>query len=116
MADTETATTERQPLQVGDVFCASWGYDQTNIDFYEVVKVTATGVRLEAINSRVVQVGPGTMDQVEPVLGTGDPTKAFFRKVDAYRGNFHVNINSYASAYRLVDDRKIYQTGFGYGH
>ena len=24
------------PLQVGDVLCASWGYEQTNVDFYQV--------------------------------------------------------------------------------
>jgi hypothetical protein len=27
------------PFKVGDIFSDSWGYDQTNIDFYEVVAV-----------------------------------------------------------------------------
>jgi len=32
-----TATT------VGTVFAHSWGYDQTNVDFYEIVKVSKSG-------------------------------------------------------------------------
>jgi len=27
-------------VKVGDVFRSSWGYDQTNIDYYEVIAVT----------------------------------------------------------------------------
>jgi len=27
-------------VKVGDIFYTSWGYEQTNIDFYEVVRVT----------------------------------------------------------------------------
>lgn len=31
------------PLKAGDIFCWSWGYDQTNIDFFEVISVSASG-------------------------------------------------------------------------
>jgi len=34
-------------VQVGDVFTYSWGYDQTNIDFYAVVGVSASGKTLK---------------------------------------------------------------------
>ncbi len=30
------------PLQLGDILKASWGYEQTNIDYYEVTKVIGT--------------------------------------------------------------------------
>jgi len=33
----------RTKYTVGTVLCNSWGYDQTNIDFYEVVRRSATG-------------------------------------------------------------------------
>jgi len=29
----------RHTLKVGDILCSSWGYDQTNVDFYQVVAV-----------------------------------------------------------------------------
>lgn len=31
-------------LKIGDILYSSWGYDQTNIDFYEVVKVMGKNV------------------------------------------------------------------------
>jgi hypothetical protein len=44
-------------VEVGAIFCWSWGYDQTNVDFYEVVGVTAKSVRVREIASEPV---PGT--------------------------------------------------------
>lgn len=38
-------------MKKGDILVSSWGYDQTNIDFYEVVKATektATPVELKS--------------------------------------------------------------------
>jgi len=26
-------------LKVGDILCSSWGYDQTNVDFYQVINI-----------------------------------------------------------------------------
>ena len=42
------------PYQVGDILNSSWGYDQTNVDFYEVVGVTDKSVRLEKIGNRTI--------------------------------------------------------------
>ena len=36
-------------LKVGDIFRCSWGYDQTNIDFYEVVEVKGKAVVVREI-------------------------------------------------------------------
>ena len=40
-------------MKQGDVFVSSWGYEQTNVDFYEVVKVTAKTVMLIPIERKV---------------------------------------------------------------
>lgn len=42
------------PVKVGDIFTYSWGYDQTNVDYYEVVGVTPSGksVRVRQIAER----------------------------------------------------------------
>lgn len=34
-----TATEMTPTVELGQVFSYSWGYDQTNVDFYQVVKV-----------------------------------------------------------------------------
>ena len=42
----ETETVERTRTggpEVGDVLVSSWGYDQTNKDFWRVVGLTASG-------------------------------------------------------------------------
>ena len=38
-------------IKIGDIFYNSWGYDQTNIDFYQVVATTAKTITLRAIKS-----------------------------------------------------------------
>lgn len=39
-------TTEIRSVQVGDIFYTSWGYDQTNVGYYEVVRCTSATVWL----------------------------------------------------------------------
>ncbi len=51
----------------GDIFVESWGYDQTNIDVYEVVRVTNASVFLMQGHSRM-QDG-----RVLPVPGQAAP-------------------------------------------
>jgi hypothetical protein len=44
-------------FKVGEIIVNSWGYDQTNIDFYEIVKVSASYVWLREIGSSVKETG-----------------------------------------------------------
>lgn len=47
-------TKNEHGVKVGDYFVCSWGYDQTNVDFYKVVGVTAKGVKVQAWQSKTV--------------------------------------------------------------
>lgn len=49
----------RTTLKAGDVLDASWGYDQTNVDFYQVIEVSASGqsVTIRPIAARSVEDG-----------------------------------------------------------
>lgn len=43
-------------VQVGDIFCASWGYEQTNNDFFQVVEVVGTcSVRVREVYPQIVK-------------------------------------------------------------
>jgi len=46
-------------VKKGDIFYNSWGYDQTNIDWYQVVEVTKTGksVKIKRLNAKVKDSG-----------------------------------------------------------
>lgn len=45
---------QRKPhtLLVGNILCASWGYDQTNVDFYEVVSVRGAVIDMREVATR----------------------------------------------------------------
>ena len=32
----------KHPLQIGSILYTSWGYEQTNIDFYQVIELIGT--------------------------------------------------------------------------
>ncbi len=45
----------KHDLKIGDILYSSWGYDQTNIDFYEVVEVVSDkSVKIREIAYRSV--------------------------------------------------------------
>ena len=42
-------------VQVGDIFRATWGYEQTNVDFFQVVElVGASSVRVRQVSPRMI--------------------------------------------------------------
>lgn len=60
--------TKDHDVKVGDIYYTSWGYDQTNIDFYEVVAVRGVRIDLKELHQRYV--GHETNDDlVEPAQG-----------------------------------------------
>ncbi len=42
---------EYEAPKVGDIWDSSWGYDETNVDFYKVVKVSEFSVWFQAIGA-----------------------------------------------------------------
>ncbi|WP_370791031.1 hypothetical protein [Bilophila wadsworthia] len=66
-------------MKQGDILVSSWGYEQTNVDFYEVVKVTAKTVTLIPIE-RKVQLKGFMRYEATPVPGSGKG-KAFRRRI-----------------------------------
>ena len=51
----------RNPYKVDDILHHSWGYDQTNCDFYQVVEVKKATVILRKIGSQTVPGSEGFM-------------------------------------------------------
>lgn len=143
---TATATEQSAPaVQVGDFFYSSWGYDQTNVDFYKVVGMTPSGksVRVQKWTSSVVEdngpqvyVVPGDAPCTERVRKAGVSEEEYWAmdywdrqeateevpvEVETKRvrvwgnGGASFSVNSYSNAY-LWDGKPKYETGFGFGH
>ncbi len=59
----------KNPFVVGSIFENSWGYEQTNVDYYQVVRVTPRGVYVRPIGAKsIVKSGysHGMADMVVP--------------------------------------------------
>nr|DAU26441.1 MAG TPA: hypothetical protein [Caudoviricetes sp.] len=71
----------KHALREGDILASSWGWEQTNVSFYKVVKATPTGVRVRPM--RTQRVEKGFMSGIAyPIIGSEDASEEFFRRVD----------------------------------
>lgn len=96
------------PARAGDVYYTSGGYDQTNVSFFQVVKVSGKTAEVRPVASRVDHAERGA-DYVVAVPGKFvGPSK----RVVLTEGGFKVGYR-YASAW---DGRPKYETASGWGH
>ena len=110
-AEKETRRAFRHDFKVGDFLSCSWGYDQTNVDFYEVVGVpSGKSIKIRRVGCRVARESQ-TAEYVEPVAGKFLDDKPATKRVN----EFGIRINSFSSA-RKWDGSPCYRTAFGWGH
>ena len=50
-------------VKVGDMYEMSWGYDQTNVNYFQVTRTSAKGVWVREIGSKSVEGSEGFMCQ-----------------------------------------------------
>jgi hypothetical protein len=118
-------------VKVGDIFYSSWGYDQTNVDYAVVTKVTLKGVYIQGVQqSRQASLGHSdyVVPNLEPITGGWRPVEGGsvydpdyveppkFHLVKQRLGDRAIlNRTSYSSWYAW-DGSPKYQTAPGYGH
>lgn len=54
------------PFKVGDILYDSWGYDQTNIDYFQVVSVGNRSVKIRSIGQKFVRGDAGWAETISP--------------------------------------------------
>ncbi len=86
----------KHDLKVGDILYSSWGYDQTNIDFYQVIKTTGKSVLIQEIKSDMIDTTGYDSGKVVPVKDSFvEKEKAMMKRVQ--KGNY-IRIASFALA------------------
>ena len=50
-----TTATLTKTLEVGDILVSSWGYDQTNIDYYKIVRKSAGSVWIQKLKKQYLE-------------------------------------------------------------
>jgi hypothetical protein len=97
--------------KVGDILYSSWGYDQTNIEFFKVVKVSDFSVWIQQLGSKIVEITGWAHENVVPTdsssyetrnwEGEGYVTRTYGvkrHKIQSYGGGYGVSLNSFAIA------------------
>ena len=99
------------PFEIGDILTSSWGYDQTNVDFYEVIGVTNKSVKIEKIGSKTISDnGPGGLGVVPDTSWRSG--NVMLKRVGT---NGYVSLTSYSCASKW-DGIPQYKTHPCYGH
>ena len=89
-------------LKVGDVLSSSWGYDQTNVTFYQVTRITKASVELGTLRSSETSDGPQSMTGTKmPIVDEFAHGNRFLKRVSA---NGYVKLSSFEYA-RLWDGK-----------
>lgn len=99
-------------VKVGDIFYRSWGYDQTNINFYEVTAVKGKSAILREVGKRVVKEDSSAEYVVAaPGKFKGAPMK---KLVQGDGRDLRVKMEHGSAS--LWDGKPKYQTGPYAGH
>ena len=91
----------RNAVKLGDVFSSSWGYDQTNVDFYQIIAINgnmctmAQMETLETPSTTIRDYGKATPGKI---ISNQAPTKHVV-KMSTAAGGLYFKICSYAHAY-----------------
>jgi len=99
----------KEKVKVGDIFYGSWGYDQTNVEFYQVVEKKGVTCKIQEIGKTIVETQQ-TCEYVRPnpELPIGEPIT---KRINSTGGFSFDCFNVYPD-----EGCPRYQTAFGYGH
>lgn len=98
-----------EQIQVGTLLCYSWGYDQTNVDFFQVVARKGSAVWIRPIGGRVVPGSEGFMSNtIMPARDQFASDKPAVRKIITAYGLSM----GHGSATPCGDDSRHYQSWY----
>lgn len=97
MEANDTAKTIKR-LEPGTILRSSWGYEQTNVDFYQVIRRTAKCVTIRRIRSATAEFSGAMAGKCIPLPNeyNGQPER---KKILETGGDEFVRIESYAYAH-----------------
>jgi hypothetical protein len=107
------------PLKVGDLLRSSWGYDQTNVDYYQVTKVTKRSVEIREVGLEHVEgsgCANGMADRVRPRKDKflSEPKRKLVQVWVEKDGTVRcsVKVRSFAYAYPCSEDETTYRSWY----
>ena len=88
--------TSEDVVETGDIFCYIWGYDQTNVDWYQVLSLTKSGKSASFQKVKSLKVPQKAM-----MCGTATPemdsftegSQPFTKRIKKYRDELVVKMD-----------------------
>lgn len=103
-------------VKVGDLYSSSWGYDQTNIDYYQVISVNGHMATIQEVSQHdsLDRKAEMTCDYVMPAPNKfiGEP---ILKRIQFSGGRPYFYLTSYSSA-TPFEGKAHYQTNPAFGH
>lgn len=110
-------------IKVGDIFYMSWGYEQTNVDFFRVKALRGkTQVILQEVSLNITEekgISGMSCDRkygkdyslVKNSCFVNDNEKGIVKKVQGTKERPFIDMTSYANAYKY-DGRELYESWY----
>lgn len=119
-------------VKVGDMFYSSWGYEQTNVDFFQVVELVGkTSVRVREVNPPIIEdktyqhgmaadrvyqtSGCGILEPAKSSVFIKDQVKGDLKRVKSYGKrceDVQFNLSSFANAHLCGDKQVAYESWY----
>lgn len=99
-------------IKKGDILASQWGYEQTNVCFYEVVKATKCFVTVREVSSLCKQTG-WAQELKTPCRASyiGEPVRRKVKDFSIAKDRPFIEVTDYENAY-LWDGRPMEETSY----
>lgn len=99
--------------KVGDVFVGSWGFEQTNVNFYQIVSIKGKKFGFREIKSKADYNSHYMTGKKVPLENEFLNEEVYEKNISKY-GNFKINdsIKIEPAEYEMVDGKKVYESMF----
>lgn len=96
----------KHSFKIGDILYSSWGYEQTNIDYYQIIDVRNKTIIFKELNSKMID-----SEHILPIKNSWKNDKIYKKVITSP----YLNLDSVRSL-KLWDGKPNYQTPAGFGH
>jgi len=112
-------TEYKMPFNQGDILYSSWGYEQTNVDFYQVIEVKGKSLILHEIAGEMIEQNRGDYGRVKPLKDHFcKDKKPFLKQVrqNVYDNSisYSITLTSYANLYLYTNGEAGQYCSWGY--
>lgn len=97
----------KEKRKVWSMFYSSRGYEQTNVDFYQVIEKKGMTLKLRRIGAERVETHSSMSEDVKPVKDSFRDEEILTKRINNY---WDISLNSYASASLIEDENRTFFT------